>query len=79
MKAVAMMTPDPKYLAMKKANGGTRIFFDWAAIIGSNAPVFHISRWTQKVVSSMADSDIPSMEPNPITKIEDIRTPSLPL
>lgn len=38
MKAVAMMTPDPKYLVMKNATGGTCILFDLAATIGSRAP-----------------------------------------
>jgi hypothetical protein len=38
MKAVAMMTPDPKYLVMKNASGGTRIRFVLAAAMGSKAP-----------------------------------------
>jgi hypothetical protein len=40
MKAVAIMTPDPKYLVMKKAKGGTRMRVVLAAIIGSRAPAF---------------------------------------
>ena len=39
MKAVAMMTPDPKYFVMKKAKGGTRMRFVRAAMIGSRAPI----------------------------------------
>jgi len=39
MKAVAMITPDPKYFVMKKANGGTRIRFVLAAAIGKSAPL----------------------------------------
>lgn len=38
MKAVATITPDPKYLVIKKANGGTRMRFVLAAAIGSRAP-----------------------------------------
>ena len=38
MNAVAMMTPEPKYLVMKKAKGGTLILFVRAAAIGSRAP-----------------------------------------
>ncbi len=39
IKAVAMMTPDPKYLVIKKANGGTCMRFVLAAAMGSRAPV----------------------------------------
>ena len=38
MKAVAMITPDPKYLVMKNASGGTRIRFVRAAAMGRRAP-----------------------------------------
>jgi len=38
IKAVAMITPDPKYLAMKKASAGTRMRFDRERAIGSSAP-----------------------------------------
>src|SRR5271163_4272887 len=38
MNAVAIITPDPKYFAMKNASGGTRMRFVRAAIIGSKAP-----------------------------------------
>jgi len=38
MKAVAIITPEPKYFVMKKANGGTFMRFVLAAAIGSNAP-----------------------------------------
>jgi hypothetical protein len=40
MKAVAMITPDPKYFVMKKASGGTRMRFVRAAAIGRRAPVW---------------------------------------
>ncbi len=39
MKAVAIITPDPKYLVMKNAKGGTRIRLVRAAKIGSRTPV----------------------------------------
>ena len=68
------MTPDPKYLAMKNANGGTRIFFDRAAIIGNRAPAYMY----QRLRHDEQNPHIPSIEPNPITNIEDIRIPSLP-
>lgn len=38
MKAVAMMTPEPKYFAMKKAVLGTRIRLDLASAMGTTAP-----------------------------------------
>jgi len=38
MKAVAIITPEPKYLVMKNAKGGTFMRFVRAAAIGSNAP-----------------------------------------
>jgi hypothetical protein len=38
MKAVAIMTPEPKYFATKNAIGGTCIFFALAAAIGSRTP-----------------------------------------
>jgi hypothetical protein len=38
MKAVAMMTPEPKYFATKKADLGTRIDFERAARTGKSAP-----------------------------------------
>jgi hypothetical protein len=38
MKAVAIMTPEPKYFATKNAIGGTCIFFVLAAAIGSSTP-----------------------------------------
>jgi hypothetical protein len=33
-----MITPDPKYFVIKKANGGTLMRFVRAAAMGSNAP-----------------------------------------
>jgi len=39
IKAVAMITPDPKYFVMKNANGGTLMRFVRAAAMGSNAPM----------------------------------------
>lgn len=72
------MTPDPKYLVMKNAVGGTRIFLDRAAIIGSKAPAFKYQPMQLGDMVGIAESHIPNMEPNPITKIDDIRTPSLP-
>lgn len=38
MKAVAMMTPEPKYFAMKKAVLGTCIRLDLASTMGTTAP-----------------------------------------
>jgi hypothetical protein len=38
-KAVAIMTPDPKYFVIKKANGGTLMRFVRAAAMGSSAPM----------------------------------------
>lgn len=38
MKAVAMMTPEPKYFATKKAVLGTRMRLDRASTIGTTAP-----------------------------------------
>ena len=38
IKAVAMITPEPKYFVMKKAKGGTRMRLVRAAIIGNKAP-----------------------------------------
>jgi hypothetical protein len=38
MKAVAMITPDPKYFVMKKASGGTRMRFVRAAAMGRRTP-----------------------------------------
>lgn len=38
MNAVAMMTPDPKYLQMKKHQLGTLMLVDLAAMIGKRAP-----------------------------------------
>ena len=38
MKAVAMMTPEPKYLATKKTDLGMRILFERAARTGNSAP-----------------------------------------
>jgi len=40
MKAVAIMTPDPKYFVMKNASGGTRMRFVRAAAIGSRTPAY---------------------------------------
>jgi hypothetical protein len=46
MKAVAIITPDPKYLAMKKANLGTRIRSVLARIMGRRAPMRAlVSNW----------------------------------
>lgn len=39
MKAVAIITPDPKYLVMKNARGGTLNRFVLAAAIGKRAPI----------------------------------------
>jgi hypothetical protein len=39
MKAVAMITPEPKYLVMKNAKGGTRMRFVRAAAMGRITPV----------------------------------------
>lgn len=33
-----MITPEPKYFVMKKANGGSRMRLIRAAIIGNKAP-----------------------------------------
>ena len=38
MKAVAIMTPEPKYLHMKKTQFGILMLLDLAAMIGSRAP-----------------------------------------
>lgn len=38
MKAVAMMTPEPKYLATKKAILGTRMRSERASMMGTTAP-----------------------------------------
>lgn len=38
MKAVAMMTPEPKYLATKKTDLWTRMRFERAARMGKSAP-----------------------------------------
>lgn len=38
MKAVAMMTPEPKYFAMKKAVLGTCMRLDLASTMGTTAP-----------------------------------------
>ena len=38
MKAVAIMTPDPKYFVMKKASGGTCMRCVLAAAIGRSTP-----------------------------------------
>lgn len=40
MNAVAIMTPDPKYFAMRKANGGTYIPFALAAMTGKMEPEY---------------------------------------
>jgi hypothetical protein len=39
IKAVAIITPDPKYFVIKKASGGTLMRFVLAAAMGSNAPM----------------------------------------
>jgi hypothetical protein len=39
IKAVAIITPDPKYFVIKKANGGTVMRFVRAAAMGSKAPM----------------------------------------
>lgn len=51
-----MMTPDPKYLAMKKASGCTRIFFDRAAMIGSKAPAVHNQLMTIEAYDELCKS-----------------------
>ena len=38
MNAVAMMTPEPKYLQMKNTHRGTFMLFDLAAMMGNSAP-----------------------------------------
>lgn len=43
MKAVAIITPDPKYLVIKNARGGTLILFVLAAAIGRRAPMNLVS------------------------------------
>ncbi|KFY11483.1 hypothetical protein V492_04438 [Pseudogymnoascus sp. VKM F-4246] len=54
MNAVAMMTPEPKYFAMKKADLGTRIDFDLAAMMGNSAPVVRVS-WMFMFVCVMGE------------------------
>jgi len=44
MKAVAMMTPEPKYLAMKKAHSGTPTPRCLAAYTGNAAPAEMLER-----------------------------------
>lgn len=44
MKAVAIITPDPKYLVIKNARGGTLILFVLAAAIGRRAPMNLVSQ-----------------------------------
>lgn len=58
MNAVATMTPDPKYFAMKNAHSGTPTPLCLAANTGNH---------------------VPRKEPTRMTKMEDIRIPSLPL
>lgn len=38
MNAVAMMTPDPKYLQRKNTHFGTLMLLDLAAMMGRSAP-----------------------------------------
>lgn len=79
MKAVAMMTPEPKYLAMKKADLGTRIDFERAARTGKSAPVCVLvcASWLRHV-SEGGMGDIPHIDPKPMTKMEEMRRPMRP-
>ncbi len=43
MNAVAIMTPEPKYLHMKNAQRGMLRLLDFAARIGNNAPVTRLA------------------------------------
>jgi hypothetical protein len=77
MKAVAIMTPDPKYFVMKNASGGTRIRFVRAAAIGSRTPARRLAVILD-VENALHFEHIPHIEPNPMTKTEDIRSPNRP-
>jgi len=75
MNAVAIITPDPKYFVMKKAKGGTRMRFVRAAAIGSKAPIFELALLWAAITRLLC---LPSIDPRPMTKIEDIRRPKRP-
>jgi hypothetical protein len=76
MKAVVMITPLPKCLVMKKASFGTRIRLVRAAATGNNAPGEGLDHGRGKIIDKY--HDIPSIDPSPITKIAEMRSPIRP-
>ena len=75
MKAVAMMTPEPKYFAMKNAHSGTPTPLCRLAYTGNAAPV--VVR-DQAVDALDGLRRIPNSEPNSITKMAETRRPIRP-
>ncbi len=74
MKAVATITPEPKYLATKKAHPGTRTpLFLWANI-GKQAPTGTISNCPV----SCSLQVLPNNDPISMTKIAETLRPILP-
>jgi hypothetical protein len=78
MKAVAIITPDPKYLAMKNVSFGTCIFLVLASHIGSRAPSQTLLGECVVMEKQMQIDNLPNIEPAPMTKMAEIRIPSRP-
>ena len=79
MKAVAMMTPEPKNLAMKKAHSGTLVPLCLWAKTGKTAPIDSVSLGRYKCKDSYAIANLPSVEVIRITNTAEMRAPISPL
>ena len=73
MKAVAIITPEPKYFAIKKVSLGTCMRFVLARTTGNSAPCI-----CQYVLNMYVWRSIPKNDPNPITNMDDILSPNRP-
>jgi hypothetical protein len=78
MNAVAIMTPEPKYFAMKKTHDGMPSLGFLFATIGKRAPATVI-KMSYKTRMQDEEESIPKDEVTSTTKIADIRTPKRPL
>lgn len=76
MKAVAMMTPEPKYFAMKNPHSGTPTPRCRLAYTGNAAPV--VVRDHAVNAPEIGLRRIPNSEPSSMTKMAETRRPVRP-
>ena len=76
MKAVAMMTPDPKYLAPKKTHDGTSFESLRFAKVGKMAPGCY--EYKSALSRSRTNYRLPKRDPAMMTKMAEMRTPIRP-